>query len=93
MKRAAIERLRTLNTWCQHLAKHGDPIRCACEFQIGRFRKAERVGGCGRSRCWLCHGDKLAGRATVQERKGHAVYDEGLTEIGTAARLNGEDTK
>ncbi|MEO8038440.1 MAG: hypothetical protein ABI794_06690 [Betaproteobacteria bacterium] len=81
MKRAALERPRTLNTWRQHVVKHGDLTRCVCEVQAGRFRKSQRAGGCGRPRCWLCHGDKLGGLPTIRVRKGQARYREGLAEI------------
>lgn len=47
MRRAALERPRTLRVWRQHLAGHSDTDLCRCEFQPGRFRKGERVGGCG----------------------------------------------
>jgi len=32
----------------------------------GRFRKRS-PHGCGRARCGLCHGDKLAGKRTVKQ--------------------------
>jgi len=57
MKRAAVERLRTRSVWLRHLRHHrsdGTALVCACELQMGRFRKGQRVGGCGNSRCWLC---------------------------------------
>lgn len=62
MKRAALERQRTIAVWRRHLASHGaDAALCACELQPGRFRKGQRVGGCGNARCYLCHSDKLLG--------------------------------
>lgn len=81
MKRAATERFRTLRTWRDHLDTHRGAILCECELQPGRFRKAQRIGGCGRSRCWLCHSDKLAGRATIQERCAIACQREGMAEV------------
>ena len=60
MKRAAFERRRTISVWRRHLASHGaDAALCACDYQPGRFRKGQRVGGCGNARCYLCHGEKL----------------------------------
>jgi hypothetical protein len=84
VKRAALERPRTVRTWRGHLGRHAAPVACACELQPGRFRKAQRIGGCNKSRCWLCHGDKLAGLATPQDRRGRARLFEGLIEVGAA---------
>ncbi len=81
MKRAASEKTRTLQVWRKHLIKHRGNLQCVCEFQPGRFRKAQRVGGCGRTQCWLCHGDKLAGLATLRERRAAAALCEGLVEL------------
>ena len=83
MKRAAEEKLRTLEVWKRHLARHARTgIRCACERQPGRFRKGERVGGCGRPRCWLCHGDKLAGIPSVAQRRALEAARDGFRELG-----------
>lgn len=85
MRRAAIERFGTLQTWRDHLAVHGATIFCDCELQPGRFRKSQRVGGCGRSRCWLCHYEKLAGRPTVQDLRSLATEREGFAELRAIA--------
>ena len=54
----------------------------ACsEFQIGRFRKGQRVGGCGKARCYLCHGEKLCKRPTPQQRRADISYKEWLHEL------------
>jgi hypothetical protein len=82
MKRAAIERLRTLRVWRRHLANHDHEVACRCEFQPGRFRKGQRAGGCGSARCWLCHYDKLSKLATLQECRASAIFYEGLLEMG-----------
>jgi len=79
MKRAAFERRRTTNTWRRHLRTHADPVLCACEFQIGRFRK-RHVGGCATPRCFLCHFNKLMRIPTLRERRWIATYREGLYE-------------
>lgn len=81
MKRAALERLRTVSFWREHLATHARPIICACDLQPGRFRKSQRVGDCGRPRCWLCHPDKLAGRPTLRDRRDILRLSEGMSEI------------
>ena len=78
MRRSALERPRTLRTWRAHLTAHEDTILCVCELEPGRFRKSQRIGGCGRPRCWLCHGDKLAGRLSLQELRALAAHREGL---------------
>jgi hypothetical protein len=82
MKRAHEERPRTIHVWRQHLAWHGsDPLACVCEFQIGRFRKGQRVGGCGKARCYLCHGEKRCKRPTPQQRRADVSYKEWLHEL------------
>ena len=83
MKRAHQERLRTVRVWRQHLCQHGPgPLTCPCEFQIGRFREGQRVGGCGKTRCYLCHGDKLLKRPTLPQRWSDLSYQEWLCEGG-----------
>ena len=84
MKRAAIERRQTLRTWRAHLVRHREGALCACEFQPGRFRKSQRVGGCGRPQCWLCHGDKLAHVARPRDVRARVRHREGLGELGDA---------
>jgi hypothetical protein len=81
MRRASEERLRTLTIWRRHLRTHGGTAACVCEFQAGRFRKGQRIGGCGKSRCWLCHSGKLSGEPTLQQRRSAASYVEGLVEV------------
>ncbi len=85
MKRAATERARTLDRWREHLRRHDAKVDCVCERQAGRFRKAQRVGGCRRARCWLCHGDKLAGLPTLQERRADGRMRAGMAEAGGRA--------
>lgn len=81
MQRAAIEKLRTLRTWRSHLAMHGERIACDCELQPGRFRKTQRIGGCGRPQCWLCHFGKLSGQLTARDLRWIAKEREGLKEV------------
>jgi hypothetical protein len=81
MERASVERPRTVRVWRQHRAQHGPgPLACPCELQTGRFRKGQRVGGCGKARCYLCHGDKLLKRPTLQQRRSGLAYREWLRE-------------
>ena len=81
MKRAASEKPRTLRIWRRHLASHDHKIACRCELQPGRFRKGQRIGGCSRARCRLCHYDKLSKLATLQECRAAATLYEGLSEM------------
>ena len=83
MKRAAEEKLRTLNVWREHLRAHRGVVACGCEFQVGRFRKGQRVGGCGNSRCWLCHSEKLSAVPTTQYLRSMATFREGLTDASS----------
>jgi hypothetical protein len=83
MKRAAEDKPRTLNVWRHHLWTHRGTVACVCEFQVGRFRKSQRIGGCGHSRCWLCHSEKLGGEPTTQELRGMAKFKEGLAEMSS----------
>ncbi|MCW5625150.1 MAG: hypothetical protein KIT73_10590 [Burkholderiales bacterium] len=81
MKRASLDRLRTLRTWRAHLRRHSADVACVCERQPGRFRKGQRIGGCGNPRCWLCHHDKLAGIPTRHEQRARARLAEGVVEL------------
>jgi hypothetical protein len=77
MKRAHAERPHTVHVWRMHLSWHGPgPLACRCEFQIGRFRKGQRIGGCGKARCYLCHGDKLLQRPRLQQHRSDISYKE-----------------
>lgn len=70
MKRANIERSRTIRVWRRHLSFHaGEALNCRCELQVGRFRKTQRRLGCGKARCFLCHREKLLKHPTLQQRR------------------------
>ena len=81
MRRAAIERPRTVSTWKRHLARHEKPVRCVCDTQVGRFRKGQRVGGCGKARCYLCHREKLMGEPKMCDLRAMQTQKEGLQEV------------
>lgn len=83
MKRAAEERSRTRNVWRRHLQAHRGAVACVCEFQVGRFRKGQRIGGCGHARCWLCHSEKLGREPTIQQLRGMATFKDGLREMSS----------
>ena len=88
MRRAAIEKQRTLQVWRRHLVTHSFKLVCECELQPGRFRKSQRVVGCGRPRCWLWHYDKLAGIPTPRHLRSTAAEREGLADVPTNPRIN-----
>jgi len=85
MRRAAIERRRTLRVWHGHLAwvhSGEDEIHCVCELQPGRFRKGQRVGGCGRARCQICHYSKVHGFRRLIVHRADVSYREWLDDLG-----------
>jgi hypothetical protein len=70
MKRYHRELERTKRVHRLHLrGAHSNvaSINCICEFQIGRFRK-RKAFGCDKSRCLLCHYEKIFGIASVKDR-------------------------
>lgn len=86
MMRAAIERPRTLTTWGRHWRGHWfreHRINCVCDAQPGRFRKGQRIGGCGRPHCYLCHGEKLFGRPKLDDLRHRATMRESIAECLT----------
>ncbi len=81
MRRAALERLRLLKR--QHdrralMRARGLPDE---PLALNYFRKQRRAAGCGHSRCWLCHGDKLAQRPDPQARRAAAAWADGLRSL------------
>jgi hypothetical protein len=80
MERAALERSRTVRVWREHVARHDHIGACICELQIGRFRKGQRVGGCGKPRCYACHAKKLTGLKTLRQLRALVRYREGMFE-------------
>jgi hypothetical protein len=84
MKPAADERGRAVRVWRRHLHLFGaaHATACICEQQPGRFRKAHRVGGCGNSRCYLCHSPKLLGEPTLQQRRSTISFREWVAPRG-----------
>ena len=52
----------------------------ARDRQLGRFRKRNGLG-CGRARCFLCHGDKLLDRQTREESLADLEMKEGKDEL------------
>lgn len=65
MRRAAEERglaVRRQRDRKTYLGRFGEP------GAPGYYRKSRPLG-CKKARCWLCHGDKLLGIPTMQERR------------------------
>ncbi len=79
MRRAAIERPRTLKAWRLHnrIAHGGMDTACPCDRQPGRFRK-RRATGCHRPRCWLCRSSKLMGDPTLREVRVMITFREDI---------------
>jgi len=48
---------------------------------MGRFRKGQRIGGCGNSRCWLCHSEKLGDEPTLKELRFLETFKEGIEAV------------
>jgi hypothetical protein len=55
-------------------------VNCICEFQIGRFRKRKALG-CGRSRCLLCHFEKIFSVPSVKDRIRENRYLDSLSDF------------
>jgi hypothetical protein len=83
MKRYHQELERTRRVHRRHLrGLHNWPVsvlHCVCEFQIGRFRK-RKAFGCGRSRCLLCHFEKIFGISSVKTRIGEQRYLDSIND-------------
>jgi len=85
MKRAAEERHIAKNRWREHRINHleqsqrfygYEKVDCICDNQVGRFRKGQRVGGCGNPRCYSCHSDKLLKVPRMQTKKANISAKE-----------------
>ncbi len=83
MRRAALERPRTLRTWRAHnrIIHENLPTGCVCDDQPGRFRKVH-AAGCGKPRCWICKSTKLLKEPTYQELRAAISYREWGAELG-----------
>ncbi len=63
-----LERTKRVHQLHLHLAHASDAaFDCVCEFQVGRFRK-RKAFGCGRSRCLLCHFEKIFSIPSIRDR-------------------------
>ena len=88
MRRAALERRRTLRAWRFRLEwiYRSVPFDYPPDRQPGRMRKGVRLLGCGNARCWLCHGDKLGKERTIQQKRADLSYWEWAVEFGLPVR-------
>ena len=89
MRRASLERPRTIRTWRSHnRIIHNDlATGCICDEQPGRFRKGQRVAGCGRPRCGLCKWYKLNHVASPRDYRAALAYREWGIEFGFTVRM------
>ena len=62
-----------------HLIYSGSDQTLDRDRQLGRFRKRSGLG-CGRARCFLCHGDKLLNRQTREESLADVKMKDGVDE-------------
>ncbi len=65
----------------RRIGKSPYEVDCACDDQIGRFRKKDAYD-CGNSGCQVCHGDKFPKRdLTEQEKNSEISFREQLKEL------------
>ena len=83
MKRCHQELERTKRIYQLHLrgmrGSQVSPVNCICEFQTGRFRK-RKAFGCGKSRCLLCHYEKIFSIASVKDKIQEQQYLDSLSD-------------
>lgn len=68
-------------TWTREVGKDPYEVDCACDDQIGRFRKKDAYD-CGNTRCYICHSDKLPKRSLhEQEQIADLSFREQVSEL------------
>lgn len=84
MKRYHEEKDRTRRQHIKHLRQlHGWPVKpvtCICDLQAGRFRKKHPLG-CGKSRCYICKGEKLLNRKTLKDKIRDLIFKENMADV------------
>lgn len=55
-------------------------VDCVCDEQIGRFRKKD-AHDCGRTRCYICHNDKITNQKRRKEVESNLKFQEGIKEL------------
>ncbi len=88
MRRASLERPRTLRVWRAHnRIIHNDlATDCICDGQPGRFRKGQRIAGCDRQHC-ACKLHKLTHDVTHRDYRAALAYREWGVEFGFTVRM------
>ena len=74
IKRRHREHLREVHGWPRQA------VNCVCDLQAGRFRK-QKAQGCRRSRCLLCHYEKVLKIPNKQERVMRQVFNDSLADF------------
>jgi hypothetical protein len=90
MRRASLERPRTLRVWrAHHRLVHADEVEitCICEEQPGRFRKTQRVAGCLIPHCYLCKWDKINEIVPASDYRAAISHREWGEEYGFPVRM------
>ena len=84
MRRAALERPRTLRVWRAHnrLIHEGDATDCVCAEQPGLFRKGARIAGCSKPGCWICKRPRFKTEPTPQATRASVSQHEWCIEFG-----------
>lgn len=90
MRRYHVERHITDRNWRNHIRSHQqsnlargvspDKIDCLCDQQRGRFRKRD-AHDCGKTRCFVCHCDKILDYKTRQDLRSRDKFKAGLSEV------------
>lgn len=89
MYRAATERSRTRRVWRAHLRQHEQQlirsgghgvVTCTCDQQMARFRKGQRIGGCNRPGCLMCHYEKVMGILRIRDLRQLAREQDAVLE-------------
>ena len=95
MRRAAIERQRAYRVWRDHIRiSHGGDANtgCICDRQVNRFRKGQKRFGCGKPRCYLCHGPKLLNIPTIKDKLADIVFRQSFEDYyGDLQCAGGDD--
>ena len=89
MRRASLERPRTLRVWRAHKRIiHNDlATDCLCDDQPGRFRRGQRISGCTRPRCGFCQFHKHNHAVTHRDYRAALAYREWGVEFGFTVRM------
>ena len=78
MRRAALEKARTLRVWRAHnrIIHQNESTGCVCDEQAGRFRKGQRAAGCSIGAHCVCKYHKPFREPTLQEARANLSHRE-----------------